>query len=212
MGARGWDRSAGRSAQLGLLLGAMTWIPARWGVMTTWDTTWLGVGYAGWNRLMLVPLTLLVAGSVRSARARSTRPVRAGWWVVAAGFAAAWIGVALEFVVGGGLRGGPLALAMAGWTAYLLGTVGAGLGAAVLVVAKDRDRSRVGRIATVSGAGLATLSMLAWPVLLAVGWSAAAVIDQVVVGVAWTLVALGTTRRGGTTGVDARARGLAAVT
>lgn len=183
---------AGRVA---LVLGGLTWIPARWGVHSTWDTTELGLGYVGWNRLVLVPLTLLVVGCVRRARAATGRSVRAGWWVVASGFAAAWVGVALEFVVGGGLRGGPPALAMAGWTAYVLGSLVAGLGAAVLAVAVGRDRGRPRAVGAAGALALAAVAMLAWPVVMILGSPVAGLVDQVVVGIAWALVGMAAASR-----------------
>ncbi len=57
------DHPRGGIAPALLLLGALTWLPARWGVMTTWDAEWLGLGYTSWNRLTLIPLALLAAGS-----------------------------------------------------------------------------------------------------------------------------------------------------
>jgi hypothetical protein len=158
--------------------------------MTTWDTTWLGLGYVGWNQLMLVPLTLLGAGSLWAARTRSTRQTRVGWAIVAAGFIAAWLGVVLEFVIGGGLREGPPELAMAGWTVYLLGTVLAGLGATATGVLVGLDAVRPRRMTAALPLGLAGVSMLAWPVLMMSGADAAGLVDQLVVGAAWALVGL----------------------
>ena len=38
------ERAAAGAAGL-LAAGSLAWIPARWGVMTTWDGTWLGLDY-----------------------------------------------------------------------------------------------------------------------------------------------------------------------
>ncbi|RPF27796.1 hypothetical protein [Georgenia muralis] len=179
-----------RVQRLFLVAAGVAWIPARWGVMTTWDTTWLGLGYVGWNQLMLVPLTLLGAGSLWAARTRSTRQLRVGWAIVAAGFIAAWLGTVLEFVVGGGLRAGPPELAMAGWAVYLLGTVLAGLGATATAVLAGLDTVRPRRMTAALPLGLAGVSMLAWPVLMMSGAEAAGFVDQLVVGAAWALVGL----------------------
>ncbi len=84
---------------------------------------------------------------------------------------------------------------MAGWTAYVLGTVLAGLGAAVVAVYVVRVRSRPRRSAAASAVGLAAVSMLAWPVVMIAGWVEAGVLDQLVVGLAWGLVGLTAVRR-----------------
>ncbi len=177
------------------MVGGLTWIPARWGVMTTWDTTWLGMGYVGWNRLMVVPLTLLVAGCLLATRTRSRRRTRVSWGTVTVGFVAALLGVLVEFVVGGGLRGGPPLLAMAGWGLYLAGTTIAGLGACVAAVLEGLDRAGPRRAARALSLGLAGVSMLAWPVLMITGSDEAAVVDQLIVGAAWALVGLAAAAR-----------------
>lgn len=187
-------RLADRVPRLCLVVGGIAWIPARWGVLTTWDTTWLGVGYVGWNQLMLVPLTLLAAGSLWAARAASPRRVRVSWGVVAAGFIAAGLGVVLEFVVGSGLRAGPPELAMAGWSMYVFGTVLTGLGATVAAVLMGWDKAGPRRTAAAFALGLAGVSMLAWPVIMMVGPPEAGLLDQLIVGAAWALVGV-TVRR-----------------
>ena len=174
-----------------LVGGALTWLPARWGVMTTWDGTWLGLDYAAWNRLMLVPLALLTAGALQAGR-RRRRAVAVAWWAVATGFAMSWLGVALEFVVGGGLQGGPRDVAVAGWTLYLLGTAitaFAALGLAAVLAGTDR--------AAAAAAGLAGAANLVWAALLAAGLYWLAVVDQLLVGLLWAAVGLRTARRPG---------------
>ena len=176
------DRPTTSAATALLVLGGLTWLPARWGVMTTWNGTWLGLDYAGWNRAMLVPLALLTAGTVLAGR-RQRRAIAISWWAAATGFALSWLGVALEFVLGGGLQGGPRDVAVAGWTIYLLGTAVtafAALGLAAVLARTDR--------AAAAAAGLAGAAILVWPVLLAAGLEAAAVVDQLVVGVLWAVV------------------------
>ena len=187
-------RPAGGVLRFGLVAGGLTWIPARWGVLTTWDTTWLGLGYVGWNRIMLVPLALLAVGCWWAARAGSRRRVRVSWRVVGVGFAAAWLGVLLEFVVGGGLRGGPPELAMAGWSLYLVGTLLSGVGAVVAAVLVGAERAEPRRKAAALALGLAGVSMLAWLALMVAGWPVAALVDQVVAGAAWVVAGL-TVRR-----------------
>ena len=164
-------------------LGGLTWVPARYGVMTTWEGTWLGLEYGGWNRLMLVPLLLLTAGAVAAARAASRRRTRVAWAVLATGFALAGTGVAIEFIVGGGLQGGPESIAVAGWTVYLLGQFVTAVAALVLAAALAREGPR-GAAAAAVVAGIATLAWPAAAIRLSVELA-----DQVLVGLAW--VALG---------------------
>jgi hypothetical protein len=181
------DRQAVPGAPLApallLSLGGLTWVPARYGVLTTWEGTWLGLDYGGWNRLMLVPLLLLTAGAVAAARAASRRRTRIAWAVLATGFALAGTGVAIEFVIGGGLQGGPESIAVAGWTVYLLGQLVTAVAALVLAAALAREGQR-GAAAAAAVAGIATL---AWP---AAGYTLSVELaDQVLIGLAW--VALG---------------------
>ncbi|CAA9399374.1 MAG: hypothetical protein AVDCRST_MAG75-2023 [uncultured Propionibacteriaceae bacterium] len=164
-------------------LGGLTWVPARYGVMTTWEGTWLGLEYGGWNRLMLVPLLLLTAGAVAAARAASRRRTRVAWAVLATGFALAGTGVAIEFIVGGGLQGGPESIAVAGWTVYLLGQFVTAVAALVLAAALAREGPR-GAAAAAVVAGIATLAWPAAAIRLSVELA-----DQVLIGLAW--VALG---------------------
>ncbi|MET0763233.1 MAG: hypothetical protein ABWY29_00110 [Blastococcus sp.] len=179
------DRPRPSQAALLLVLGALTWVPARYGVMTTWDGTWLGLDYVDWNRVMLVPLALLAAGGITAARRAATRAAAVAWSVVATGFALSWLGVAVEFVVGGGLRGGPRELAAGGWTIYLVGTAVTAVGALVLAAALARRDGR-----TAAAAGVAAVAILAWPPLLAAGLDGVAVVDQMLVGLSWAVVAL----------------------
>lgn len=167
-----------------LVLGTLTWLPARWGVMTTWDTTWLGLGYTGWNRAMLVPLALLALGAAVAARVAPRRTAAAGWAVVSAGFGLSFLGVALEFVFGGGLQESPRELAVAGWTTYLLGYAVTAIGSLVLAAGCARlDR------AAAAAAAAAGVVLLAWPLLLATGQVALAVADQLLVVLPWLVLA-----------------------
>ena len=141
------DRPRPSRAALLLVLGALTWVPARYGVMTTWSGSWLGLDYAGWNRAMLIPLALLAGGAITAARSAATRAVAVAWSLVATGWALSWVGVAIEFVVGGGLRGGPRELAVGGWTIYLIGAAVTAVGALVLAaaLAEEGRQHRRGR-------------------------------------------------------------------
>ena len=177
------DRDIRRTVATLLVLGGLTWLPARIGVMTTWDDTWLGLGYTGWNRLTLVPLSLLLCGAVLSVGVRGSRAEGIGWRLAAAGFAASWVGVVLEFVVGGGLQSGPRELAAAGWSVYLLGTAISAVGALVLAAAFVRARPAMAVSAAVAGA-----AVLAWPPLIAADLQIGAVASQLVTGLAWAVV------------------------
>ena len=167
-----------------LCLGGLTWVPARYGVMTTWRGTLLGLDYGGWNRLVLVPLLLLTAGAALAARAGARRRTRIAWAALAAGFAVSAVGVTIEFVVGRGLQGGPESLALAGWLVHLLGQLLTAVAALVLAVALARDGAR-GAAAAAAIAGIATLLWPAAAVSLAVE-----VADQALIGLAWAALGL----------------------
>ena len=178
--------TAPRSAFVPVLLGlgGLTWVPARYGVMTTWDGSLLGLDYGGWNRLVLVPLLLLTVGAALAARARARRRTRIAWAALAAGFAVSAAGVAIEFVTGGGLQGGPRSLALAGWLVYLLGQLLTALAALVLAVVLARDGAR-GAAASAAIGGIATLL---WPV--AGVTLAVELADQALIGLAWAALGL----------------------
>ncbi|MGY1718088.1 hypothetical protein ACI8AG_03445 [Blastococcus sp. SYSU DS0552] len=177
------DRSLPTPAAVLLVLGAATWVPSRYGVMTTWDGAWLGLHYVGWNRVALLPLALLAAGAVAAARAAAARAAAVGWSVVATGFVLSWLGVGVEFVLGGGLRGGPRELAVGGWTLYLAGTAVTAVGALVLAAALARRQP-----STAAAAAVAAAAVLAWPPLLAAGLDGVAVADQLLGGLSWAAV------------------------
>jgi hypothetical protein len=159
-------------------------VPARYGVMTTWTGTWLGLDYTWWNRVTLVPLALLIGGAIAAARTAPTRAAVA-WCVVAIGFALSWLGVAVEFVVGGGLRDGPRELAVGGWGIYLIGAAVTAVGALVLAAALARWDG-----GTAAAAGFAGVAILAWPPLLAAGLDGLAVVAHLLVGPSWAVVGL----------------------
>jgi hypothetical protein len=152
--------------------------------MTTWGGTWLGLDYTAWNRLSLLALALLAPGAAVAAKAAATRSASIGWVVTAGGFTLSLIGVALEFVIGGGLQGGPRDIAVAGWTIYLLGLLLIAIGSLVLAGAlARRDRPAA------AAAGLVGMALLLWPVLLATGQDALAVADQLAVALGWIVLA-----------------------
>src|SRR5688500_20156298 len=126
--------------------------------MTTWGGTWLGLDYTAWNRLSLLALALLAPGAAVAAKAAATRSASVGWVGTAGGFTLSLIGVALEFVIGGGLQGGPRGIAVAGWTTYLLGLLVIAIGSLVLAGALARGD----RPAAVA-AGFVGVALLLWP-------------------------------------------------
>jgi hypothetical protein len=152
--------------------------------MTTWSGTWLGLDYTAWNRLSLLPLALLALGAAVAGKAAATRSASVAWIVTAGGFTLALIGVALEFVIGGGLQGGPRDIAVAGWTIYLLGLLLIAIGSLVLAGAlARRDRPAA------AAAGFVGVALLLWPVLLATGQDVLAVADQLAVALGWIVLA-----------------------
>jgi uncharacterized membrane protein len=180
----GVTSSSTRTAAVLLAIGALTWLPTRWGVMTTWSGTWLGLDYNAWNQLSLLPLVLLALGAALATRHAPARSSRVGWAVTATGLALCAAGVALEFLVGGGLQDGPRDLAVAGWTLYLLGLAVVLVGSVVLAAAlAARDRPAAG------AAGFVAVAFLLWPVLLGTGQDALAVADQLVVALGWLVLA-----------------------
>lgn len=176
-------RGTGTAAVL-LLLGALSWLPTRWGVMTTWSGSWLGLDYGAWNQLSLLPLTLLAAGTAGAARLAPTRGARAGWGTTAAGFALCAVGVALEFLVGGGLQGGPRDIAVAGWTTFLIGLLVVLAGSTALAAALAR-RDRTAALAAASVA----LALVLWPILMGAGQNSLAVADHLAVALGWLVLA-----------------------
>ena len=173
-----------RVAAVLLAVGALAWLPTRWGVMTTWSGAWLGLDYNAWNQLSLLPLVLLALGAARAAGHAPARTSRIGWAVTGTGLVMCAAGVALEFLVGGGLQEGPRDLAVAGWTLYLLGLAVVLVGSLVLTAAlAARDRPAAG------AAGFVAVAFLLWPVLLGTGQDALAVADQLAVALGWLVLA-----------------------
>lgn len=65
-------------------------------VLSTWDSTLFGFGYVFYNRMMVIPLLLLIAGAVSLWRVAG----RGGRWgvaIVVLGLAASLGGVMVEF-------------------------------------------------------------------------------------------------------------------
>ncbi len=112
------------------MLGGALWIVLRPLVLSTWGTPVFGFDYGDYNRMMVAPLLLLLAGAVTFRFFHPASAGRLGRWglvLVALGLATSLAGVIIEFWVAGGL-GGNRAGAMLGWGLYGLGLLGQTIG------------------------------------------------------------------------------------
>ena len=173
----------GRWAGVAAVAGGVTWIIVRPIVANTWDAPIFGLTYTDANRLMVVPLLLMLVASMSVHRSPLGRIGRVGVIVLAGGLLASLAGVVVEFVIGSGLRG-TRDLAMLGWGVYLLGLLGQVIG--VLSLAFATARARLAWLALVAFA-IAALH-LTWLPLIATGNDAAAIADQVLIGAAWVVL------------------------
>lgn len=175
-----WSR---RVASVAAVLGGMAWIPVRLAIGGTWGTTVAGLDYVEWNRLMVVPLTLLFGGIVTLWSGAGTTRQRSGALVAALGLAGMLAGVVVEFWIFGGLQGDREG-AIVGWMIYLLAGVlvhAIGLGLYGL-----RPRGALAALAL----GIAALHVLWIPVVLT-GIDALLVLDQALIGMGWVAVGVG---------------------
>ncbi len=67
-----------RWGRLSAMLGGVLWMVLRSLVLSTWDSTLFGFGYVFYNRMMVIPLLLLIAGAVSLWRV-AERGGRGGW-------------------------------------------------------------------------------------------------------------------------------------
>ncbi len=169
------------------MLGGVVWMALRPLVLSTWAGPVFGFGYAGYNRMMVIPLTLLIAGAV-ALRHLAGRGGRWGLALVALGLAASLAGVVIEFWWAGGLSGNRQG-AMLGWGIYGLGLLGQAIGLALLGIGALRTRRLPYRMGIVSLAMAALLVL--WPPMLAWQLGSWSILDQVLYGLGW--VALGYT-------------------
>lgn len=89
-----WEST--RWGVLAAMVGGVLWMALRPLVLSTWDNTGFGLDYVDYNRMMVIPLTLLIAGAVALRRLAS----RWGHWglsLVALGLATSLAGVVIEF-------------------------------------------------------------------------------------------------------------------
>ena len=174
---------------LAMMLGGVLWTALRPLVASAWGTPIFGLGYEDYNRLMVAPLLLLLAGVLafrRSLPAQVGRVARWGLALLALGVATSLAGVVIEFWWAGGLRA-DRAGSLLGWAAYGLGLLVQAVGLTLFGVGALRARRLPTWLATVAPAMVA-LHLLWLPSLhlRLARWSVA---DQVLIGLGW--VALG---------------------
>ncbi|MDP9371170.1 MAG: hypothetical protein M3Q65_01665 [Chloroflexota bacterium] len=170
---------------LAMMLGGVLWIALRPLVASSWGQPILGLSYEGYNRLMVAPLLLLLAGVLAFRRSLPPAEGRAARWGLAVldlGVATSLAGVVIEFWWAGGLRG-DRAGALLGWGAYGLGLLGQAVGLTLFGVGALRAGHLPTWLATVAPA-MAALHLLWLPSLhlRLARWSVA---DQVLIGLGW---------------------------
>ena len=174
---------------LATMLGGVLWIALRPLVASAWGTPVFGLSYEDYNRLMVAPLLLLLAGVLAfrgSLPAEVGRAARWGLALLALGVATSLAGVVIEFWWAGGLRG-DRAGSLLGWAAYGLGLLVQAVGLTLFGVGALRAACLPTWLAIVAPA-MAALHLL-WLPSLHLGLARWSVADQVLVGLGW--VALG---------------------
>lgn len=166
-----------RLAGLAAIVGGLAWIPVRLAIGGTWGTTVVGLDYVEWNRLMVVPLALLLGGIVVLWSLAESFRARIGALVAAFGLAGMLAGVVVEFWIFGGLEGDRDGAAV-GWMIYLLaGVLVHTIGLALYGFAR---REVLGALAF----AIAMLHVLWIPAGLS-GIDALLVLDQALIGLGW---------------------------
>lgn len=164
------------------IVGGLVWIPVRLGVSVAYSTPFLELDYVTWNKLMAVPLVLMIVATLGLVPRRCARGTRLAAAVVLLGLAGMLAGVVIEFFVAGGLSGDRDG-AMLGWGAYLIGLAVHVVG--LLALGVVLRRAVAGWLALLVGVlHLAWLpaGMLQEPWLL--------VADQVAIGLSWIGIGL----------------------
>jgi hypothetical protein len=155
-------------------------------VLSTWAVPVFGLDYVTYNRMMVVPLFLLIAGAV-ALRHFVGQGGRWGLALVVLGLAASLAGVMIEFWWAGGLSGNRQG-AMLGWGIYGLGLLGQAIGLAVFGIGALRSRRLLPYWIGIVPLAMAALLVL-WPPMLAWQLDTWSILDQVLYGLGW--VALG---------------------
>lgn len=157
--------------------GGLAWIPVRLGVSVAYSAPFLELDYVTWNKLMAVPLVLMMVATLGLVPRRCARGLRLAAAVVLLGLVGMLAGVVIEFFVAGGLSGDRDG-AMLGWGTYLIGLAVHVVG--LLALGVMLRRAVVGWLAL-----LVAVLHLAWlPAgMLQEAWLLVA--DQVAIGFAW---------------------------
>lgn len=159
------------------IVGGLAWIPVRLGVSVAYSAPFLELDYVTWNKLMAVPLVLMMVATLGLVPRRCARGTKVAAAVVLLGLVGMLAGVVTEFFVAGGLSGDRDG-AMLGWGTFLIGLAVHVVGLLALGVALRR--AVAGWLALLVG-----VLHLAWlpAVMLQEAWLL--VLDQVAIGLAW---------------------------
>jgi len=170
------------------MLGGALWIVLRPLVLSTWARPVFGFSYGDYNRMMVAPLLLLLAGALAFRfylPASAGRLIRWGLVLVALGLATSLAGVIIEFWWAGGLRGNRGG-AMLGWGVYGLGLLGQSSGLTLFgfgTLWTRRLRGWIGILALAMAALLVFwLPMLQWQL------RTLSILDQVLYGIGWMML------------------------
>jgi hypothetical protein len=167
------------------IVGGLTSIPIRIGISVTFSRPLLDLTYVEWNRLMVVPLALLLVAMVGIVGLAASPVARVGAWAAVTGLVGMLAGVVIEFWIFGGLIGDREG-AIVGWMTYLLaGVLVHVIGMFIFGVASVR----AGRPALVGWLALAiaVLHLLWIPASFS---DAVLVADQALIGVGWIGIGL----------------------
>lgn len=164
------------------VVGGLVWIPVRLGVSVAYSTPFLELDYVTWNKLMALPLVLMMAATLGLVPRRSTPAARISAAVVLLGLVGMLAGVVIEFFFAGGLRGDRDG-AMLGWGTYLIGLAVHVVG--LLALGIVLRRAVVGWMSLIA----AVLHLLWLPAGM-VQDAALLVADQVAIGLAWVGIGL----------------------
>ena len=170
-----------RASSAAAIVGGLLWIPIRLAIGGTWGESVAELGYVEWNRLMVVPLVLLIGGSGVLVERAGSRPARIGAWMAIAGLVGMLAGVIVEFWIVGGLESGNRDGAIAGWMVYLL--AGVLVHVVGLAMFGLNVKGRLGALTVL----IAVLHVLWIPAGLS-GLPALLAFDQALIGAGWVAI------------------------
>ena len=177
-----------RWASAAAVVGGVAWIPIRLGVSVAFLTEFMRLTYVEWNKLMVVPLGLLLIATAALAMRVPSPAGRVGAWLAVAGLVGMLVGVIVEFWIFGGLVGDRDG-AVLGWLIYLGGLLVHVIGLAVFGIVRTPGWGGVGGLALF----VAALHVVWLPAGVVGG--AFLVADQVLIGLAWVAIGLLSMRR-----------------